>query len=115
MSSCWKALSLILVAISSFISLAGCGGTDCNDSCAATNQCGESNIKDCDAYCGQLTKVNDDSGCSDSYDKLLDCIDKQNDICAAYRDNSCRPKLDAYNDCYNKYCADHPNTCPTKS
>jgi hypothetical protein len=101
----------IALTVSLLAPSAGCGGVDCVDSCEATNKCGQSHIGDCDAYCEQLDQVNEDSGCADRYETLNECADEQDDICAAYR-TSCESELRSYNDCYQKYCADHQGTCP---
>lgn len=98
-----------LVALACF-ALTGCGEYTCEDLCEDLNRCSEE--RSCSKIeCQWTERFNDDSGCGDRYEVMLQCLDDRPEaVCDLAQ--GCADETDAYMSCANDFCDANPDECP---
>lgn len=103
-----KTLTLIwTLAVAAFA--AGCS-PDCVALCEDRKGCANADkATNCQDSCDFAEKVNDKAACNEQYMDLLDCYDRQEDVCRTGA--QCDKKLAEYSDCVAGYCINHAQDC----
>lgn len=95
------ALALLCVAV------AGCSNP-CVETCTAQLDCeGADTSIDCEQVCAEQQTSAEDSGCTNEYDNLIDCVAGADDVCALTED-TCKEERDAQLVCLVEYCINFP-------
>lgn len=81
------------------LTMMACSDDTCDDFCKRGNECGEGQVE-CDEFCGGIETVTD-KNCGNEYDKLKDCYDEADDICA---EGICEDEFRAFGACVLLYC-----------
>jgi hypothetical protein len=105
-----KTLAMIVVVTAT--GLAGCGEYACEDFCEDRAECsdGRTNRANCESSCEDLERQNEDFGCNDEYDSIMNCVEKLDDVCdRRTAERECGNEADAWEDCIVAHCMEHPS------
>jgi hypothetical protein len=94
------------------LALTGCGYS-CANMCEDIAECDDqdTNPDDCDPLCEIIERRNEDMGCDEDYDKIIECVGDLDDACDAVEgdDPECQDEAADYSKCVSDFCTDHPN------
>jgi len=97
----------VMSAFALSFALAGCGNP-CVETCTAQLECeGADPETDCEAVCADQQTAAEDSGCTNEYDNVIDCIAGADDVCAITGE-TCKDESDAQLLCLVEYCNNFP-------
>ena len=100
------------MAVAAF--LAGCGGPDCEDVCKDV-KCDGVTESECKTKCDSLDNVADKGGCSDQFDKYLECMDEAGSAACGDKPTKCNSEATNLLGCVVKYCTSNPTASECKA
>ncbi len=99
--------SAVLSALMLSLALIGCENP-CVETCTAQLECeGADPETNCEQVCDDQQTAAEESGCTNEYDNVVDCIAGTDDVCAITGD-TCKDEVDAQLICLVDYCNNFP-------